>query len=111
MDTMAGLARCALKTGKLVEAEEYADQVCEYLSQQGSQGMEFPVWAYVICVDVFEQAVDDERRLESIDNGYRVLMERAEKISDPNWRKTYLEEVPEHNELIAIWQKLSNDFK
>jgi tetratricopeptide (TPR) repeat protein len=109
MDSMAGLARCALKTGRLIEAKEFADQVCDYLSQQGSQGMEFPIWAYVTCAQVFEEDGDDERRQQSIEDGYQELTDRAVKIGDIEWRKTYLKEVQEHNELLAFWQHLSDE--
>ena len=111
MDTMASLSRCAIEAGKMDEAKVYTDQVCDYLRQHGSQGMEFPVWAYVTCAQVFEEDGDDERMQQSIEDGYRELMERAEKIGDPEWRKTYLEEVPEHNELLALWQHLRNEIE
>jgi len=35
------------------------------------------------------------------------LMERADKISDPDWRKSFLENVPEHLALIEMWEGLS----
>jgi class 3 adenylate cyclase/tetratricopeptide (TPR) repeat protein len=97
MDALSGMSRCALERGQLEQATKYTQQICAYLEQNSSQGMEFPILAYLTCARVFEQIGDEERRRESIEKGYQQLMERAAKISDPRWRKIYLEEVQENN--------------
>jgi hypothetical protein len=61
--------------------------------------MEFPILAYLTCARVFEKAGDQERRQRSIEDGYKQLMVRAEKISDSKWRKVYLMEVFENQEI------------
>jgi tetratricopeptide (TPR) repeat protein len=96
MDALSGMARCALETGRLEQAGKHSLEICSYLDENGSQGMEFPILAYLTCARIFEQTGDDERRRQSIEKGYQQLMERAEKISDPEWKKTYLEQVSEH---------------
>jgi predicted ATPase/class 3 adenylate cyclase len=105
MDALSGMARCALETGHLEQAGKHSKEICTYLDENGSQGMEFPILAYLTCARVFEQTGDDERRWLSIEKGYEQLMERAEKISDPEWRKIYLEEVQEN---LAIQKNTHN---
>ena len=37
--------------------------------------------------------------------GYRELIARAYKISDPEWRKSFLENMAEHRQLPQLWQR------
>jgi len=96
MDALAGIARCALEMGKLEVALEHTEEICTYLEQNGSEAMEFPILAFLTCARVFEGAGDQERRQKSIEDGYKQLMERAEKISDAEWRKIFLKEIQEN---------------
>ncbi len=48
------------------------------------------------------------RQWAAVEAGYRELMGRAEKISDPQWRKAFLSDVPEHRAIIEICGKLSH---
>lgn len=106
MDALTGMARCALEVGQLDQARKHALEICHYLEENGSQGMEFPTMAYLTCGRIFEQTGDEERRRESIEKGCQQLMERAEKISDSDWRKIYLEEVPEN---YSIQERLNEE--
>ena len=36
-------------------------------------------------------------------------MERAEKISDPEWRKSFLENIPEHRALVDMWERMAGE--
>jgi class 3 adenylate cyclase/tetratricopeptide (TPR) repeat protein len=117
-DARAGLARCALKRGQLDQAREQATELAIYLRDHGSAGMDAPIWAYQTCADVFDALVglsipssansesgqvavpatsggNDVRTLgrEAVDAGYRELMERADKITNVEWRKSFLENV------------------
>jgi class 3 adenylate cyclase/tetratricopeptide (TPR) repeat protein len=102
MEALAGRARCALEAGQHELAMQFALELCDYLQKNGSQGMEFPILAYVTCASVFEKTGDEERRQKSIEKGMQQLMEMAEKISDARWRKVYLEQVPEHNNVLLL---------
>jgi predicted ATPase len=106
-DVLADLARCALAQGDLGEAYRKAAAVWEYLSRHAAQGMEFPVWAYQTCADVFAALGESEKSRAALDKGYGELMVRAEKISDPGWRQSFLENVPEHRAIRETWERLS----
>jgi hypothetical protein len=100
MDALAGAARCELEAGNLEQASEYSNKICEFLKKNGSEAMEFPILAYLTCARIYGKTGDQERRQKSIEDGYKQLMERAEKISDLEWRTVYLEEVRE-NQVIG----------
>jgi hypothetical protein len=40
-----------------------------------------------------------------LEAAYRLLLERAAAIEDEGLRRSYLENVPYHREIIALWQK------
>ncbi|UCE00910.1 MAG: tetratricopeptide repeat protein [Chloroflexota bacterium] len=100
MDALAGLARCAMEAGDLEQASQLCSQVLEYLGQHGSQGMEFPTLAYLTCARVCDELGDGERRRKIIKEGYQQLMERAEKISDLQWKMAFVGGIPENFFLV-----------
>jgi tetratricopeptide (TPR) repeat protein len=132
-DASAGMARCALKEGRLDQARELAAGLGHYLREHGSAGMDAPIWAYETCADICDalaspstplsagassgqtssQAVSSENDLrelgrETIEAGYSELMERAGKISNAEWRHSFLENVPEHSSLIELWDRMKD---
>jgi predicted ATPase/class 3 adenylate cyclase len=106
-DTLAGIARCALGEGDLDEATGYAARVWNYLQDHGPRGMEFPVLAYQTCAQIFEATGEPQKAQTAVESGYEELMQRADKISDPNWRRSFLENVPEHRHIIEIRERMS----
>jgi class 3 adenylate cyclase len=132
-DASAGMARCALKEGRLDQARELAVELGHYLKEHGSAGMDTPIWAYETCADICgalaspstplsagafstqtsSQVASSENDLrglgrETIRAGYSELMERAGRISNVEWRHSFLENVPEHRSMIELWE-IMND--
>lgn len=101
-DILAGLSRCALAQQCLDQARDYAGQLWENLQQHGPAGMEFPIWAYLTCARVFQAVGEKDASQSALEVGYRELHARAGKISDPGWRKSFLENIPEHKEISTI---------
>ena len=66
-DAKAGLARCHLRPAETAQALEHTRRVWEYLMQNGSQALEFPILAYQTCAQVFNAAGDlgQRRRMPS----------------------------------------------
>ncbi len=116
-DALAGLARCALAQGRLDEARQQASEVWKYLAEHGAERMEFPTRAYLIAADIFDAlgpstppasaagSAQDDLARQVIESGYRELIERAEKISDGQWRKSFLENVKEHREMVEMYER------
>jgi hypothetical protein len=36
------------------------------------------------------------------------LIKRADKISDSQWRTSFLDKIPEHRAMLAHWQQLQS---
>jgi predicted ATPase len=103
-DATAGMVRCLLALGRVEEAREETEVLWEHLSNRGPGGMEFPVRAYQTCADLFAAGGDLGRARAAIKKGYRELWDRAERISDSVWRKSFLENVLEHRTIIERWR-------
>jgi tetratricopeptide (TPR) repeat protein len=103
----AGLARCALMQGNRDQAYRYAQEVWAHLQQHGSRGMEFPIWGYLTCAMVFESLDDTKNYRLAVDQGCQELRQRANQISDVEWSKSFLENVPEHRAIIDWWDRLT----
>jgi tetratricopeptide (TPR) repeat protein len=106
-DARAGLARGALAQGNLDKARELVTAIWNYLRQQGAQGIEFPVRAYLTCADIFDALGDSEMSCAAVEEGYRELIQRADKISNSDWRASFLENVPEHRAILDRWKQLA----
>lgn len=64
-----------------------------------------PPEAHLACAEVFG-AVGNLITVQTVlKGGYRELIARAYKISDPEWRKSFLENVAEHRQLPQLWQR------
>jgi tetratricopeptide (TPR) repeat protein len=100
-DALAGTIRCELALGCSDEAYLHTEALWRHLLEEGAQGMEFPILAYETCANVFEASGDSEHACLAVDKGYGELMERAGKIGDEEWRKAFLENVPEHRRLVV----------
>ena len=106
-DTIAGLARCSLVSGSNHEAQKFATELWDYLTHYHAKGMEFPIWAYQTCATVFEAIGDDKKYQDIIEAGYQILMTHADKISNAELRKSYLDIVPEHRAMIEMWNRIA----
>jgi hypothetical protein len=105
MDCSAGLARCMLAQGQSEQAHEHVTRLWNYLSEQGTKGIELPSLVYQTCASFFDAAGQHEKSRAVIASGYRDLIARAEKISNPEWRTSFLRNVIEHRTMLEMWQR------
>jgi len=101
VEAQAGLARLALNEGDLAHAKALAQEVIEYLDDEGSQSLELPILAYLSCVKVFEAVEDSAMAQHVIIRGKSEIQDRLDKISDDEWKRIFLQAVPENRELLA----------
>jgi predicted ATPase/predicted Ser/Thr protein kinase len=106
-DSLAGITRCLLKLEKLDEAKQCSEELWNYLKKNGSSGMELPILAYITCADTFREVGDTENYTTAIREGHEVLLEMADKISDPDMRRSFLENVPEHRTMVEMWGRMA----
>lgn len=106
-DARAGAARCCLALNKIEKARELALPLWDFLQQKAGAGMEFPLLGYETCADVFSASGVAALARQVVESGHRELMARAEKISLPEWRQSFLEHVPEHRRLQARMKEIN----
>ncbi|MBX3011889.1 MAG: tetratricopeptide repeat protein [Caldilineaceae bacterium] len=116
IDSLAGLARSALGQNQLPQALAYIDQCITWLQTQGTDGLEFPVLAYLIGYQVLRSAaqanlVAREQARALLTEGYALLQSRAAKIQDDLLRQQFLEAVWFNRALIACWQQELSAFE
>ncbi|NJD59152.1 MAG: hypothetical protein FIA98_07115 [Anaerolineae bacterium] len=107
-DAEAGVARCLLAVSDRRSAVEHVFPLQDYLKQYSGAGMEFPVLAYETCADVFTALGETAQARRAVGAGYGELLVRAGKISLPEWRKSFMERVPEHQRIRMRWLDYMN---
>ncbi|HQR12477.1 MAG TPA: adenylate/guanylate cyclase domain-containing protein [Casimicrobiaceae bacterium] len=101
-DAMAGLARVAMARGDLPAARRLVDSLlAASASPRGLDG------AYVrqvlfTCQRVLAQS-RDSRAPELLDSVHAELQARAATITDPNLRRSFLDNVPLHRDIVSAW--------
>lgn len=109
-EALAGMARCAFAQGDLEGAKRHASELWAHLQIQGSKAtMEMPALTYQTCADIFDALGEPELARAALEAGHRDVMGRAEKISDPEWRKSFLENIPEHRALVDLWERMAGE--
>ena len=104
-DAPAGLAACALAQGKLDEARQYAHEVWDYIKEHGYMRLTNPGGVFRMIADTFD-ALGEKEDLEALlASAHQALLELAEKIDVPEWRKSFLENVPENRALMEMWER------
>ena len=66
-----------------------------------------PLRIYLTCYNGLH-AAKDPRAKKVLDAAYRLLQERAVMIEDQGLRRSYLENVPYHREIVALWEEASH---
>ena len=102
MEALAGLARVALARQDLSQARVYVQEILDYLEADTLEGALEPFRVYLTCYQVLEAAHDDRARpfLESV---YELLQGRAVKIDDQAIRRSFLENVTFHRDIVRAF--------
>jgi predicted ATPase/class 3 adenylate cyclase len=103
-DPMARLTRVHLLRGHLPEAQACADSVLSHLEDPASRDSYAAPVAYLNCYRVL-CAQEDPRAGSILDAAHSVLQERAARIHDEELRRSFLENVPAHREILAVWEE------
>jgi class 3 adenylate cyclase/tetratricopeptide (TPR) repeat protein len=109
LDGRAGLARCFLALGDLPGARAQADLVWQHLKEPGEQALEFPIAAFLACAEVFAACHDQTAARQAFARGNAELQRLAGQISDPEWRVSFLANVPSHRLLAQKFQEFGDD--
>ncbi len=99
MDPLAGLARLYLAQNDLSQAQAQAEVILPRLEDQTLAGLYEPLLVYLTCYRVLH-ANHDRRAKRVLRNALARLQERAARIEDEELRRSYLENVAAHRELL-----------
>jgi eukaryotic-like serine/threonine-protein kinase len=104
-ESVAGLAASALAQGQYEDARTHVTEAWDYLKVHGGAAMENPSAAYGICAEVFEALGEQENARLALEAGHQALVEKADTINIPEWRQSFLENVPENRALLEMWER------
>ncbi|MBN1136401.1 MAG: tetratricopeptide repeat protein [Anaerolineae bacterium] len=104
VDDEAGLARVALKQGRIDLAASHVEQALGGIAERGVEGIEYPVRVYLTAADLFQATGQPDRTREMLAAADRLVQERAEHIGDEAIRRGFLEGVPLHRQLYERLQ-------
>lgn len=111
-EALAGLARVALAQGDPPRAQTQVEEILRYLEHGTMDGAEHPFQVYLTCYRVL-RASQDPRAQGILATAYRLLQERATKITDEELRRSFLESVAAHREIVREYEgsrgKQTND--
>ncbi|MCB0195813.1 MAG: protein kinase [Anaerolineae bacterium] len=103
LDAEAGLARCLLHEGKLVEARQMIEPCLYALSSApDAWPIKYPVRIFLTANDIFSQSGDIQKASHICDSGYTWLQNRVAKINNPEWRAAFLQDITDHKRLINL---------
>jgi predicted ATPase len=101
LESLAVGAGVSLARGDVDEAQRQAEEVLDYLQAGGAlEGTEEPLRIYLLCYRVL-RAVRDPGARKLLATAHALLQEKASRILDTQTRRSFLENVPTHREILA----------
>lgn len=94
IENIAGLTRVDLARGNLDLALNRAREIQTWLDTHGVKGIEDPLLVYHSLYQILMAAGQPEQARQVLQTAQSLLYERADKISDPHWRQSFLSHVP-----------------
>ena len=104
LEPMAGIVNLSLAQGTPEKAAVEAEIILEHLQKDPTlSGTNEPFSVHLTMIQ-YLQVRQDERQTAVSQHAYALLKERAEKISNPAMRDSFLQNVAAHREIIAANQ-------
>lgn len=105
-DDLTSLAEAYLIMGQLTAAMDYVQRTLEVLADCGGEGSEFPQRSYFISYQVLAAAGQPDQAQTALQAAYDLVMNRADKITDPTQRYSFLEGRTMNREIVVEYEKL-----
>jgi predicted ATPase len=102
IDALAGIVRVAVATGDVITARQRVDDILNWLATNGTDGIEYPIRVYVTLVHALRALGEIDRANVTLAEGLNVLAARAAQFSDPDLRRSFLEQVPFNHALMTL---------
>ena len=74
------------------------------LDKCSGEGPDFPHRDYFICYQVLTMAGQEEIARAALQSAYNLVIARADKITDPDLRRSFLERVPVNREIVQEYK-------
>jgi tetratricopeptide (TPR) repeat protein len=103
--TLSTIAAAYLALGDVSQALAYAHQTLAILDECEGGGPEFPQRDYFLCYQVFAAVDEMTTARHALEAAYRLVMTRAEKITDPELRRSFLERVTINHQIVDAMHK------
>jgi hypothetical protein len=104
IEPQAVQARCLAALGRKDEACQMGLEIWNILRERGSEGISFPARVYLSLAEIAQFInVPAFSSREVIEMGYQDLLRRADSISDPEWRRSFLEHVALNQAVVSQW--------
>lgn len=109
-EAQAVQARVVFAQGHRESAQQLARETWDYICRVGGEGLGSPALLYICLADVFDGLGESALAREVVEQGHTALLARAATISDSEWRKCFLENVPENQSLMEHQEKFRTAF-
>jgi class 3 adenylate cyclase/tetratricopeptide (TPR) repeat protein len=104
-ESAACLAACAIMQGESEEAHKYVQETWDYMREHGGTAMDKPGNVYRNCAETFDALGEAETFQAVLESGHQTLVEMADTINLPEWRQSFLENVPDNRALMEMWER------
>ena len=102
IDALAGLSRLLFATGNYAAARNQVDQIMHLISIAGLEGVIEPIRTMLTCYTILNY-VKDPRANSVLDDCHTLLLNKADLLSDPKMRRTFLENITAHRNALQFW--------
>lgn len=111
LDAIDGLTRLALARGAIRRSAHALNRLLEYAQARdeaaGGRGGQLAGsmehWIRLTTYKVWARS-GDPRAEAALVSAYTALQSEASAIRDETWRRSFLENIPEHREISALWE-------
>ncbi len=104
-DDLAVMAVANLHATEYAHALDQAKHALAILDECQGEGPEFPQRDYFFCYQVFAANQDVARARHALQSAHQLVVKRAEKITDPALRHSFLENVPINRQIVEEMQR------
>jgi tetratricopeptide (TPR) repeat protein len=94
-EAQAGLAAIAYNQGDWAQAQRLVETVLKLLVDYPTAGQDEPFYLYLTCYRILA-AANDPRAIPLLRQGYTLLQQYADQITDDALRRSFWEKVPIH---------------
>ena len=102
IDSLAGLLRIAIATDDRATAGDLLAELESRLHARGTVGAEHLGRLYLTMIEAHHKRGNAERALRWLSDAVALLRLRAERLADPDHRKSYLTRPSAHRRIIAL---------